>query len=296
MATIVAVTPALAGHTGPLVAPQISGQSTNYDCADLVTHEFIDGYDDEDKSGSSPSGNVDLEHVSFTATGSLVSFQADPGWLVAAVNVKGGNQGGNIYVYDGFPGGGVDHDNNLVTADNSPGNPAGISHLVFCLITDESPPEISLFLVPCEPGQQTAPRIRVVALVLLGLHLFLDGQEIALDGNGEAAVAAGTYDWSVENDDEVELASGEITVAPCTTSTSPGGSPEGTQAGGSGTPAGSLADTATVDGQLRRPGGDHGVRPHPARLPRCAGLRQRVRGPPPQLTARNVRPPDQPGA
>ncbi len=120
------------------------GQATNFDCDDLVDEGFIDGYDDEDKSGDSPSGDVDLEHVSFNATGSFVSFQADPGWLVAAVNVKGGSQGGNVYVYDGFPGGGVDHDNGLVTADNPPGQPAGISHLVFCLVTSrgaESEPQ-----------------------------------------------------------------------------------------------------------------------------------------------------------
>ena len=84
--------------------------------------------------------------MSFNVTSRVVSFQADPGWLVVAANIKGGNEGANIYVYESFPGGGVDHDNGLVTADNSPGNPAGISHLVFCLITDEPDVEVNVQL------------------------------------------------------------------------------------------------------------------------------------------------------
>jgi hypothetical protein len=137
MATFVAAAPVAADHTGPLVQPITTGQATNYDCDDLVEQGFIDGYDDEDQSGDSPSGDGSDEHVSWNATGSLVSFEADPGWLVVAVNVKGGQAGGNVYVYDSFPGGGVDHDNNLVTPDNPNEEPAGISHIVFCLIQTE---------------------------------------------------------------------------------------------------------------------------------------------------------------
>jgi hypothetical protein len=137
LATIVAVTPALAGHTGPLVTPTPSGQSTNYDCDDLVELGFIDGYDDEDKSGDSPSGDGSDEHVSWNVTGSVVSFEADSGWLVIAVNVKGGQQGGNIYDYTTDTLNGVDHDNGLVPPNNPNGQPAGVSHLVFCLIEHE---------------------------------------------------------------------------------------------------------------------------------------------------------------
>jgi hypothetical protein len=138
MATFVAAAPVLGGHDGPLVAPTATGQSTNYDCDDLVEHGFISGYDDEDQSGNSPSGEGSDEHVSWDVDGSEVSFETDPGWLVIAVNVKGGQQGGNVYDYEGL--GGVDHDNGLVPPNNPSGEPAGVSHIVFCLIEGEATP------------------------------------------------------------------------------------------------------------------------------------------------------------
>ena len=131
--------PAQAGAEHPLVDPIATGQATNYDCDDLVEQGFIEGYDDEDKSGDNPSGEIDLEHSSLDINGTSVAFEADPGWLVVAVNVKGGQQGGNVYVYESFPGGGVEADSNLQPPDNPNGEPAGISHVVLCLI--EAPEE-----------------------------------------------------------------------------------------------------------------------------------------------------------
>ena len=67
--------------------------------------------------------------------------------------------------------------------------------------------------MPCTDGHTT--RIRVVGFIL-GLHLFLNGNELALDATGEAAVAAGTYAFSIRNGDGDVLKAGDITVAPCT--------------------------------------------------------------------------------
>ena len=146
--SLVVAAPAFAVHDGPLVTPTATGQSTNYDCDDLVAHGFIAGYDDEDQSGDSPSGNGSDEHVSWNVTGSVVSFEADSGWLVIAVNVKGGQQGGNVYDYE--PLGGVDHDNGLVPPNNPSGEPAGVSHIVFCLIETEVESESQPESVPGE--------------------------------------------------------------------------------------------------------------------------------------------------
>jgi hypothetical protein len=137
LALTLAVAPAFAGHTGPLVSPTTSGQATNWDCDDLVAQGFISAYDDQDESGDSPSGAGSDDHVSWNVVGSTVSFQADAGWLVLAVNVKGGQAGGNIYDYETDTLNGVDHDNGLVTPNNPSGQPAGISHIIFCLIETE---------------------------------------------------------------------------------------------------------------------------------------------------------------
>lgn len=126
--SLVVAAPVFAGHDGPLVTPTSPPGNENLDCDDLVTLGIIADYDFEDKSGSSPSGNVDLVHSSINVTDDEVSFTADAGWLVIAVNVKGGNEGSNIYDYE--PLGGVNHDNGLITPTNQ-----GVSHVTLCLIT-----------------------------------------------------------------------------------------------------------------------------------------------------------------
>jgi len=129
----------LAGEEHPLVDPVTTGQATNPDCDDLVEDAFIDGYDAQDKYDPPESGSGD--HSSIEVDGSFVAFEADEGWLVVAAIIKGGEQGANVYVYDGFPGGGVAADWDLVTPDNPNDEPAGLSHVTLCLV--EAPEETS---------------------------------------------------------------------------------------------------------------------------------------------------------
>jgi hypothetical protein len=51
---------------------------------------------------------------------------------------------------------------------------------------------------------------------ILGIHLFLNNNEVALDATGQATVAAGTYAFSIRNSVGDVLKAGDITVAPCT--------------------------------------------------------------------------------
>ncbi len=106
----------------------------------------------------------------------------------------------------------------------------------------EPPVVVSAQLVTCE-GSEDTPRIRVQATILLTLlHLFLDGAPVEFDTNtGDAFVEPGTYAWSIEDLDGRVLGSGSLTVEPCATEAS---EPEGSQAGATGTPAGSIPDTA----------------------------------------------------
>jgi hypothetical protein len=49
--------------------------------------------------------------------------------LAARVFVKGGTDGQNVYDYSGMPGGGIAHDDGLITPTSQ-----GVSHLDFCLV------------------------------------------------------------------------------------------------------------------------------------------------------------------
>ena len=119
----------------------------------------------------------------------------------------------------------------------------------------EQPLEVSALVAPCE-GLDDTTRIRFLGLIV-GLHVLLDGGPVTPDGNGDVLVTPGLHTWSVEDDNGRTVASGQLTVVACPTSSSPGGSPagspEGGTAGGSGTPAASLADTATSTGSLGSP-------------------------------------------
>jgi hypothetical protein len=98
----------------------------------------------------------------------------------------------------------------------------------------------SVLAVQCT-SPTDAPRLRVLGL-LAGLHLFIDGTEVQLDVNSEVVVSAGTHAWSVKDGEGTVLFSGEITLSPCPTSSTP--TPEGSELGGTGTPAPSLQNTA----------------------------------------------------
>jgi hypothetical protein len=86
--------------------------------------------DDENTSGSAAGVTVEIDYdaeaksLDFTATGGVV-------WHAF---VKGGN-GYNHYNYTGL--GGVASDTDLVAPNNASGGPAGLSHVVFCVVAAE---------------------------------------------------------------------------------------------------------------------------------------------------------------
>lgn len=92
--------------------------------------------DDETTSGSAAGVTVEIEYdadaksLDFTATGGVV-------WHAF---VKGGN-GYNHYDYTGM--GGVSSDTDLVAPNNASGGPAGLSHVVFCVVASEESEEPS---------------------------------------------------------------------------------------------------------------------------------------------------------
>jgi hypothetical protein len=142
--SLVVAAPVFAAHDGPSVTPDITTYDfpgDNPNCDDLVADGLITAYDDEDKSGDNPSGDVDLGNSSINVTSGEVSFEADEGWLVVAAIIKGGNEGAAVYVYPG----GVDHDNGLMTPTGQ-----GVSHVTLCLIMAEEESESQPESVPGE--------------------------------------------------------------------------------------------------------------------------------------------------
>ncbi len=114
-------------------------------------------------------------------------------------------------------------------------------------------PELSLLSAPCV-GLDDTPRIRILGLIL-GLQLVLNGQPVDpedIDGDGFVDVPVGLLTWSVLDEEDEEIASGELLVQACPTSSSPSGG-EGSEAGGVSSPAGSLSDTATSVGSFGGP-------------------------------------------
>ena len=66
-------------------------------------------------------------HV-ISITDEALTFEVENG-LAAVVFVKGGTNGQNVYDYSGMPGGGIAHDDGLITPTSQ-----GISHIDFCLV------------------------------------------------------------------------------------------------------------------------------------------------------------------
>ena len=139
LATFYVASPAFAGHDGPLVTPTPTGQSTNPDCSD-VDGDFVEEKFDPPNSGTQG-------HVSWVKNNDVASFQTSGGWLVAIAIIKGGNEGANVYDYRGLAGGGVDHDNGLVTPTDQ-----GISHVEFCLVQGPPPPSVPASVPASVPG------------------------------------------------------------------------------------------------------------------------------------------------
>jgi hypothetical protein len=94
------------------------------------------------EAGSS-AGGVTITAIDVDA--GTLSFAADEGKLVSAVFMKGSDTQ-NLYDYSGFSGGGVAHDDGLVTPDNASGGPAGISHVDFCVVDAPAEEELSASL------------------------------------------------------------------------------------------------------------------------------------------------------
>jgi hypothetical protein len=63
-----------------------------------------------------------------SVTNDELTFEVQGG-LAAVVFVKGGTDGQNVYDYSGMPGGGIAHDDGLITPTAQ-----GISHVDFCLV------------------------------------------------------------------------------------------------------------------------------------------------------------------
>jgi hypothetical protein len=127
--------PVFGDHDGPLVNPTSPPGNENLTCGDVLGEGFNPEPDDSDGQAEEkfdPPSSGTQGHVTMTNLNDVISFEAEAGWLVAVAVVKGGNEGSNIYDYTGEPGGGVDHDNGLVT-------PTGqdVSHVSFCLVKAE---------------------------------------------------------------------------------------------------------------------------------------------------------------
>jgi len=132
------MSPVLAEHgtAGPAVAPSevdFPGGEPSCPTGEGVRFQNAELADDVTK-GHVTLLNVDVDAGTF-------DFEADAGFLVSYVFAKGSTPQ-NVYNYSGFPGGGVAHDDGLVTPINdASGKPAGISHIDFCVVTAEEESE-----------------------------------------------------------------------------------------------------------------------------------------------------------
>jgi hypothetical protein len=133
MGLLLALTlPALAHHDpadGPEVAPtQEDFPGGEPICpAGTVGGRINDPATDDEATVQLP----DLTSATFkviSITDDELTFEVQGG-LAAVVFVKGGTDGQNVYDYSGMPGGGIAHDDGLITPTSQ-----GISHIDFCLV------------------------------------------------------------------------------------------------------------------------------------------------------------------
>lgn len=127
--------PVLAEHetNGPAVAPTSSdfpGGPPQCPAGTTGVRFGPGSEDDAPLALNSTAGGVTLTEINIEA--GTVSFSVESGKVAALVFMKGGTPH-NVYDYRGFPAGGVAHDDDLVTPNNSSGGPAGISHIDFCV-------------------------------------------------------------------------------------------------------------------------------------------------------------------
>jgi len=133
MGLLLALTlPALAHHDpadGPEVAPtQEDFPGGEPVCpAGTVGGRINDPVTGDEATVQLPDQTSATFHV-ISITDEALTFEVENG-LAAVVFVKGGTNGQNVYDYSGMPGGGIAHDDGLITPTSQ-----GISHIDFCLV------------------------------------------------------------------------------------------------------------------------------------------------------------------
>jgi hypothetical protein len=124
--------PALAHHE-PADGPEVAPTAEDFPGGDPICPAGTVG----DRINSPAAGDEatvqlpDMTSATFTVisvTDDELTFEVEGG-LAAVVFVKGGTDGQNVYDYSSMPGGGVAHDDGLITPTGQ-----GISHIDFCLI------------------------------------------------------------------------------------------------------------------------------------------------------------------
>jgi len=124
--------PALAHHDpadGPEVTPtqeDFPGGEPNCP-AGTAGGRINDPATDDEATVTLSGGGSATFHVISIANDEM-TFEVEGG-LAAVVFVKGGTDGQNVYDYSAMPGGGIAHDDGLVTPTEQ-----GISHVDFCLV------------------------------------------------------------------------------------------------------------------------------------------------------------------
>ncbi len=123
--------PALANHD--VAGPAVSATEEAFPGGNPVCPEGTTGvrFDQNELAVDAVKGGVKITAVDVGA-GTLSFEVTDPATVVVKVFMKG-SEPQNVYDYSALPGGGVAHDDGLVTPNNSSGGPAGISHVDFCL-------------------------------------------------------------------------------------------------------------------------------------------------------------------
>ena len=129
------VSPVMADHQPP-DGPAVMAQPQNFPGGDPICPAGSTGvrYNAPGASGGSTITLADGSQatISFTIADDRLTFVVTGG-LAAQVFVKGGTDGQNLYDYTGLPGGGIAHDDGLITPTTQ-----GISHIDFCVVPVEA--------------------------------------------------------------------------------------------------------------------------------------------------------------
>lgn len=199
--------PVLADHetAGPAVAAvYVEGNPV---CPEGTVEVKFDDDKGEVVSGEDKNADVDgtSANIEITWTNNYkLNFDADRA-QVAHVFVKGGD-GANHYDYTGQIGGGVYHDDGLLSPSNNGGNQARISHVTFCLIP-ESDDDASLNIRKVD---SEGNRLAGAVFVVEGLE-----GEWTTGANGQACIQGlpDNTSWTVT---EIQAPPGYVIADPAT--------------------------------------------------------------------------------